>query len=253
MKTRKKSEKFKAEELFQESSKIAIELINVSKKYQIHHEKPTLVEKFVRVRNETFWALKNVSLTIKKGERVGIMGPNGSGKTTLLKVISRITTPTTGQLHTYGKVVSLIDLEAGFNLDLTGIQNIYLNGLLLGMKTVEINQQLQNIINFADIKQFIDAPIFTYSEGMKLRLGFSIAIHSNPDTLILDEGITAGDINFQNKSKRKIKELFLQNKTVVVVSHWKEFLEETCEKIILLDNGVVCAMGGLELISKVKK
>ena len=191
-------------------------LKNVSKRYFIHHEKPTLVEKFTIKKNETFYALKNINLTINRGERVGIVGPNGSGKTTLLKIITGITTPTEGTVTTFGKVVSLIDLQAGFNPDLNGEQNIFLSGMLLGMRKKEIVQKLQSIIDFADIHQFIDTPMFTYSSGMMLRLGFSIAVHSDPDILLLDETITVGDQNFQAKSLKKIQEFFKQDKTIVV-------------------------------------
>jgi ABC-type polysaccharide/polyol phosphate transport system ATPase subunit len=220
-----------------QTSDIAISLTNVSKKYEIHHEKPTLVEQFVKGRNETFWALKDINLTIKKGEKVGIIGPNGSGKTTLLKIISGIATPTTGTVKTYGNVVSLIDLEAGFNPDLTGYQNIYLNGLLLGMTRKELDCALPEIIRFADIKQFIDAPLFTYSQGMKLRLGFAIAIHAHPNILILDENMSAGDEDFRKKSLAYMEKFFQEKKTILMVSHWVEFIGKHCNTILKLEHG----------------
>ena len=223
----------------QHDNSIAIRLTGVSKRYTIHHEKPTLVEKLVNGRDEEFWALKDINLTIKKGERVGIIGPNGSGKTTLLKIIAGITTPTSGTVETHGKIVSLIDLEAGFHPDLTGIQNIYLNGMLLGMKKREIDGKLDAIIRFADIKQFIDAPLFTYSSGMKLRLGFSIAIHADPDVLILDEGMHVGDNNFQKKSQNRIKHFFRGKKTIVIVSHWIDYIKNSCERIVSVERGRV--------------
>lgn len=218
---------------------IAIQLTNVSKKYEIHHEKPTLVEKFVKGKNEIFWALQDINLTIKKGEAVGIIGPNGAGKTTLLKIISRITTPTTGEVKTHGRVVSLIDLEAGFHQDLTGLQNIFLNGMLLGLTKKEIDGKLLSIIEFADIRQFIDAPLFTYSEGMKLRLGYAIAVSSNPDILIFDEGISAGDENFRKKSLAKTQGFFKQGKTIIIASHWMEFIQQNCKRIIEFEGGKV--------------
>jgi ABC-type polysaccharide/polyol phosphate transport system ATPase subunit len=220
---------------------IAIKLVGVSKKYEIHHEKPTLVEKFFKgnppAGGETFWALNKIDLTVYKKERVGIIGSNGSGKTTLLKIIAGITTPTNGAVKTYGKIVSLIDLEAGFHPDLTGLQNMYLNGFLLGLSKKEIDQQLNNIIRFADIGRFIDAPLFTYSAGMTLRLGFAIAVHANPDILILDEGMAVGDEIFRQKSEKKIKEFFRMGKTILVVSHWLEFIEKNCDRIIILHKG----------------
>jgi len=218
---------------------IAIQLTNISKKYDIHHEKPTLVEKFVKGRNETFWALKDINLTIKKGERVGIIGPNGSGKTTLLKIIAGITTPTSGTVQTYGKIVSLIDLEAGFHPDLSGYQNIYLNGMLLGMNKQEINSKLKSIITFADIKQFIDAPLYTYSSGMALRLGFAIAVHADPDILILDEYISAGDISFQEKIHNRIHNYVQYKKTMLIASHQLSFIQKNCNQVFKLEKEMV--------------
>lgn len=225
------------------NSSIAIQLSSISKKYEIHHEKPTLVEKFINGRNETFWALKDINLTIKKGERVAIIGPNGSGKTTLLKIIAGITAPTTGTIETHGKVVSLIDLEAGFHPDLTGEQNIYINGMLLGMGKKDIAKKLDRIISFADIGQFIDVPLFTYSSGMKLRLGFAIAVRANPDILILDEGLSVGDADFQKKSQAKIWEFFRNGKTVLVVTHWLEFIKRNCRRILTMEKGRVISDG----------
>lgn len=220
---------------------IAIKLTNISKQYTIHHEKPTLVEKFIKnkssFKQEKFWALKNVNFTINKGELVGIVGSNGSGKTTLLKIITGITIPTTGKVKTYGKVVSLIDLEAGFHEDLSGYHNIYINGMLLGMKNDEIKDKLASIIDFADIKQFIDTPLFTYSAGMKLRLGFSILIHSNPDIVVLDEGMGAEDQNFKKKSKAALYDLVKLNKTVLFVTQEIKLIKSACDKMITLDKG----------------
>ncbi len=222
---------------------IAIKLTNISKRYIVHHEKPTLAEKIIkstRWKSEaTFWALKNINLEIKKGERLGIIGPNGSGKTTLLKIIAGITTPTSGRVETQGKIVSLIDLEAGFHPDLTGVQNIYLNGMLLGMRRREIDCKLKNIINFADIGQFIDTQLYTYSSGMKLRLGFAIAVHADLEILILDENITFGDEFFRKKLSKKVKELFKQNKTIIIVSQWLEFLKNNCGNIMSMERGEI--------------
>ncbi len=218
---------------------IAIQLTGVAKKYEIHHEKPTLVEKFVKGKNETFWALNNINLTVHKGERLGIIGPNGSGKTTLLKIIAGITAPTTGVITTHGKIVSLIDLEAGFHPDLTGLQNIYLNGMLLGLSKKDIDRRLKAIIRFADISQFIDVPLFTYSEGMKLRLGFATSVHADPDILILDENIYVGDANFQRKAVATIRALHRKKKTIIVVTHWMEYVKKHCTRIITLQNGVI--------------
>jgi ABC-type polysaccharide/polyol phosphate transport system ATPase subunit len=230
------------------TNSIAVQLTNISKKYEIHHEKPTLVEKFVHGRNETFWALRDINVTINKGERVGIIGPNGSGKTTLLKIITGITTPTAGAVKTNGRIVSLIDIEAGFHDDLTGEQNIYLNGMLLGMEKGEITEKLDHIIDYADIGQFIDAPMFTYSSGMKLRLGFSVATHSNPDILILDEALSVGDENFQKKSRLTIQKLFHQKKTIIIVSHVLDIIKANCTRVIVFSHGKVRTDGTLQTI-----
>jgi ABC-type polysaccharide/polyol phosphate transport system ATPase subunit len=229
---------------------IAIQLTNVSKKYEIHHEKPTLVEKFVKGPNETFWALKNITLTIKRGEKIGLIGPNGSGKTTLLKIIAGITTPTSGSVATYGKVVSLIDLEAGFHPDLTGYQNIYINGMILGMKKREIEKNISSIIDFADIRQFIDAPLFTYSSGMALRLGFAVAIHANPDILLLDEGFGVGDARFQRKSRKILLQFARSGKTIIVVSHWLDQIKNYTNRLVWFERGKIKQDDTTKVVSK---
>lgn len=228
----------------------AIVLTNVSKKYIIHHEKPTLAEKFFNGKDETFYALRNINLVINKGETVGIIGLNGSGKTTLLKIISGITTPTQGTVKTSGRIVSLIDLQAGFQPDLTGYQNIFLSGMLLGMHKREIVQRLDSIIKFADIHQFIDSPVFTYSSGMMLRLGFSIAVFTKPDILILDENLSVGDVDFQTKSQKIIESFFRKGKTVVIASHWIDYLKYNCNRIIWFDGGKIKIQGRAKNIIK---
>jgi len=218
----------------------AVKLAKVSKKYILHHEKPTLAENiFFRKTKEEFWALRDINLTIKKGERVGIIGPNGSGKTTLLEIISGITAPTAGGVTTNGKIVSLIELEAGFHPELTGEENIYLNGLLVGMSKAEVKSKLKRVISFADIGQFIDAPMYTYSEGMKLRLGFSVVVHTNPDILVLDETLAVGDQAFQKKSFKKIQQFFKAGKTIIIVSHNMQFLISNCDRVVWLSRGKV--------------
>lgn len=233
-----------------QDNNIAIKLRNISKQYTIHHEKPTLVEKFYKGKDEKFWALRDINLTIKRGDRVGIIGPNGSGKTTLLKIITGITTPTAGTVKTYGKVVSLIDLEAGFHDDLTGEQNIYLNGMLIGMTQKETKSKLNDIIDFADIKQFIDTPLFTYSQGMKLRLGFAVTIYSQPDIIVLDENLSVGDQYFQIKALKTINNL-VTNKgvTIIYVSHNTVTLKALCNKIIWINNGKIFRSGNSTLLS----
>lgn len=223
---------------FNMKNNIAVSLTSISKKYTLHHEKPTLVENILkRKKQEEFWALKDINLTINKGEKVGIIGPNGAGKTTLLKIISGITIPTTGYIKTKGKVVSLIELSAGFHADLTGEENIMLNGLLIGMTKNQLKSRLKNIINFANIGNFIDSPFYTYSSGMALRLGFSIAIHANPDILILDEHLSVGDKDFRKKASNKLLKCLQKGKTIVIASHQIDFIKKNTDSACWLKAG----------------
>jgi ABC-type polysaccharide/polyol phosphate transport system ATPase subunit len=232
------------------SLKFAVQLKAVTKTYILHHEKPTFFENILHLdRRESFTAISKLSLKILPGERVGIIGPNGSGKTTLLKLIAGISQPTKGSITTRGRIVSLIDLEAGFHPDLTGEENIFLNGLIVGMTQLEIQTQFAAIVEFADIGQFIDSPLHTYSEGMKLRLGFAIAVHSQPDILILDEAMAVGDRNFQLKSTRKIREFFKAGKTIILVTHWVSLLRKHCSRIIFMDQGRITQDGDTSLLS----
>lgn len=218
--------------------KVAIKLTDVSKKYTLHHEKPTLVENiFFKKTSEEFWALKDISFEVNRGERVGIIGPNGSGKTTLLKIVAGITTPTEGELITKGRAVSLIGLDAGFHPELTGEENLYLNALLLGYSKEGIKRNYKNIVDFAGIKKFMDSPLYTYSSGMILRLGFSVAVFSSPDILLVDEDLAVGDKEFQKKALEKTSEFIRKNKTVVFASHNLNFISSNCEIAILLENG----------------
>lgn len=226
---------------------IALTLTDIGKKYEIHHERPTLVEKFVNGKNKTFWALRHVNLTVQKGERVGIIGVNGSGKTTLLKIITGITVPTIGHMQAKGKIVSLIDLREGFQPDLSGIDNIFLNGMLLGMRKDELTRKLSSIIRYADIGDFIDVPVRTYSLGMQLRLGFAVAIHANPDIMVFDEGIDVGDNKFKSKIKRDSQKIF-RGKTLIMVSHNMYSIADFCDRIIVLNQGRIVNEGGLEMI-----
>ncbi len=232
---------------------VAIALNAVSKSYILHHHKPTFAERVLHgFRYERFVALKKVDLKIYQGEKVGIIGNNGSGKTTLLKIIAGIAVPTSGSVRTMGEVVSLIDLDSGFHPDLSGVENIFLNGLLIGMTKEKIEEKFTEIVDFADIGAYIDEPLYTYSEGMKLRLGFSIAAHADPDILILDEGISVGDQDFQEKSLKKIEEFFKAKKTIIVVTHDLNFLEENADKIIWIEKGKVKAVGGISVINHYK-
>ncbi|HCR80987.1 MAG: Teichoic-acid-transporting ATPase [Candidatus Pacebacteria bacterium GW2011_GWA1_46_10] len=232
----------------------AIQFQNVAKSYTLKHQKPTLVGTLFGLESrERFQALRGISLTISQGEKVGIIGPNGSGKTTLLKIAAGIATPDSGKVVVKGKVVSLIELEAGFHPELTGEENIFLNGLIIGMAKEEIEQNFTQIVQFSGLKKFIDSPLYTYSSGMSLRLGFSIAVHSNPDILLLDEAIAVGDQEFREKSLKKINSFFKQGKTIVSVSHWLDYLKNNCTRIIWLEQGKVVEDGGIEVIELYKK
>ncbi|MBI3576960.1 ABC transporter ATP-binding protein [Candidatus Gottesmanbacteria bacterium] len=233
--------------------KPVIQLTHVAKCYLLHHEKPTLVEKLVKGRDEVFWALGDISLAIEQGESVGIVGANGSGKTTLLKIIAGIATPSRGHVAVDGTIVSLIDLAAGFHPELSGEQNIYLNGMILGMTRQSIAKKILSIIRFADIGQFIDAPLYTYSDGMKLRLGFAIAIAAEPDILILDEGISIGDINFQLKSQQYLRSFRRAGKTLLVVEHRLNYIRQYCTRILLMEQGNIIADGDTSLLDVYRK
>ncbi len=219
---------------------VVINLKGVGKKYIVHHEKPTLAEDVGRVLRfqprEEYWALQDVNLQIRKGEKVGFHGPNGAGKTTLLKIIAGISAPTTGKVKTKGRIISLIDLEAGFHPDLTGQENIFLNGLVIGMSREETKAKFAQIVDFAGIGDFITAPLYTYSSGMKLRLGFSVAVHAEPDILLLDEVMNMGDEKFRKKSEKTIQDMIENETTVLMVSQWRDFLKKNCNKLIELEN-----------------
>ncbi|HEX8017178.1 MAG TPA: ABC transporter ATP-binding protein [Flavobacterium sp.] len=229
-----------------------ISLKNITKKYVIHHQKPTFSGQLLhREKNESFLALNSISIDIYKGERIGIIGKNGCGKTTLLKIITGITKSSSGTIFTNGKIVSLINLSAGFHPDLTGEENVYLNAMLLGNSKDQTRKKFEEIVHFADVHQFIDAPFYTYSEGMKLRLGFAVAVHSDPDILILDESsILAGDHFFQTKIIKKIHSFFRLGKTVIIVTHWLDFLRAHCNRIIWMEAGKIKEIDGVKLLAK---
>ncbi len=243
---------------------IAIE--NLSKKYIIAHQKRErytamrdvlangakrfalkLCHPFVAPTNdpthEEFWALKNVSFDIQQGDRVGIIGRNGAGKSTLLKVLSRITEPTSGKVSIKGRVASLLEVGTGFHPELTGRENIFLNGAILGMSKAEIKKKFDEIVAFAEVERFLDTPVKRYSSGMYVRLAFAVAAHLEPEILIVDEVLAVGDAQFQKKCLGKMEDVSNEGRTVMFVSHNLGSLRELCTKGVLLANGQMVAEG----------
>ena len=238
----------------------AICLDHVSVAYRAPYERIGTLKEYVirwfqrRVKYQHFLALNDVSLTINKGEIVGIIGHNGAGKSTLLKLISRVLTPTSGRVWVRGKVAPLLELGAGFHPELTGRENIYLNSAILGLTRKEIDEKVPGIIEFSELHEFIDAPIRTYSSGMSARLGFAVATDTNPDILILDEIMAVGDEAFKHKSEARIRSFFEQGITIVLVSHSMETVEKLCTHVVRLDHGVVKGDGKpLEIINEYRE
>ncbi len=193
---------------------------------------------------EEFWALKGMSFEIKPGERVGIIGRNGAGKSTLLKVLSRITYPTTGSVRTRGRIASLLEVGTGFHQELSGRENIFLNGAILGMSKTEIQRKFDEIVAFAEVEQFLDTPVKRYSSGMYVRLAFAIAAHLEPEILIVDEVLAVGDVEFQKKCLGKMEEVASQEgRTILFVSHIMSMIDTLCNRCILLQKGKVVADG----------
>lgn len=229
----------------------AVVLKNVSKRYQIGHAKhvtmlrETIVNWLRNLLNpegmtyESIWALQKVSLTIKAGEVVGIIGRNGAGKSTLLKILSKITFPTDGIVEISGRVASLLEVGTGFHEELTGRENVILNGSILGMSKAEVIKQMDAIVAFAGVEKFIDTPIKRYSSGMRLRLGFAVAAHLDPDVLIIDEVLAVGDAGFQKKCLRAMEGIRTAGRTVLFVSHNMAAVENLCSRVIWIDNGEV--------------
>jgi len=191
--------------------------------------------------DQVFWALQDVSFEIKHGDIIGIIGHNGAGKSTLLKVLSRITEPTTGYADIFGRIGSLLEVGTGFHPELTGRENIFLNGSILGMKRAEIERKFDEIVDFAEIEKFIDTPVKHYSSGMYVRLAFSVAAHLEPEILLIDEVLAVGDVAFQKKSLGKMENVSQQGRTVVFVSHNMNALQRLCPTSILLDHGHLLA------------
>ena len=228
------------------SNDIAIELKNVSKVFKrYHHPVDRLKEIFLPTKPQVdeFWALQNIDLTLYKGESFGIVGKNGAGKSTLLQIMSKVLSPTTGTVNVNGKIAALLELGSGFNPEFTGRQNIFFNGQILGLNSDEIQDKLENIISFADIGDFIDQPVKTYSSGMTVRLAFAVSIHLEPEVLIVDEALAVGDIGFVGKCLNKVEEFISKGKTLIVVSHDLNVVKNMTHRALFLESGEVKAYG----------
>jgi ABC-2 type transport system ATP-binding protein len=228
---------------------VALKVDHVGMKFNLSKEKvDNLKEYFIKfVKKELtyqeFWALKDVTFNVKKGEHLGIVGLNGAGKSTLLKVIAGVLKPTEGSVQSKGKIVPLLELGAGFDKQYTGAENIYLYGSLLGYSKEFIASKYREIVEFSELGDFIEVPVKNYSSGMRARLGFSIATVVKPDILILDEVLSVGDAQFRKKSEAKIQSMFDQGVTVLFVSHSLEQVKRICDKAIMLEHGTVIASG----------
>ena len=237
-------------------SKTAIEVDNVSMKFNLSREKVDSLKDYIfktikrEIQYNEFWALKNVSFSVEKGDRVGILGLNGAGKSTLLKVISGVFKPTEGHVDKHGKMVPLLELGAGFDPQYTGKENIYLYGAMLGYTKKFIDSKYDEIVEFSELQKFMDVPVKNYSSGMKSRLGFSIATVVEPKILILDEVLSVGDAKFRKKSEKKIMSMFDSGVTVLLVSHSLEQVQRLCNKAMILEKGKLIAYGDIDPISE---
>src|SRR6266849_5088300 len=201
----------------------------------------------VQPRDE-FWALRDVSFAVKRGEVLGLIGMNGAGKSTLLKILSRVTVPTSGSFVTNGRLGSLIEIGAGFHPDLSGRENIFLNGAIMGMTRREIQRKFDQIVTFAEVERFIDTPIKYYSSGMQMRLGFAVAAHTDPDILLIDEILAVGDASFQAKCSNKLAELKEQSKTIILCSHSLSSITDHAKTVLWVDGGRVRMLGEADAV-----
>lgn len=244
------SERMNSESTLGSSYKEPVVLLeNVGVRYRIASErvatfKEYLIRRFQgKIALGDFWALRQVDLQIFKGETIGLIGPNGAGKSTLLKLVARVMRPTKGRVWVKGVVAPLLEFGAGFHPDLTGRENIFLNGALLGFTNDEMQEKYDRIVDFAELREFIDVPVRNYSSGMAARLGFAVATDIDPDILILDEVLSVGDESFQRKSLAKMEEFREQGATIILVSHNMETIVEMCKRAVWLDHGQITMIG----------
>jgi lipopolysaccharide transport system ATP-binding protein len=237
----------------------------LSKRYRVNKALvavPTLREAFVRklkaplqrvrgvepARDEVIWALRDVSFEVRPGEVVGVIGRNGAGKSTLLKILSRVIRPTSGEADIYGRVGSLLEIGTGFHPDLSGRENVYLNGAIIGMRREEIKQKFDEIVAFAEVERFLETPIKYYSSGMYLRLAFAVAAHLEPEIIFLDEVLAVGDESFRKKCLRKMREVSQAGRTVFFVSHDLLAVQQLCGRVFLIDSGKLLEDGRAETV-----
>ena len=246
--------------------KPVIEVQNLSKSYKISHKSDTkagystLKDDFAKIvkrpfggggkeDQETFWALKDINFQVNQGESFGIIGKNGSGKSTLLKILSRIVDPTSGTVKISGKVASLLEVGTGFHPELTGRENIYFNGSMIGMSKQEITKKFDQIVAFSEVEKFLDTPVKFYSSGMFVRLAFSVAAHLDSEILILDEVLSVGDTAFQKKSLSKMTSIVKEGRTILFVSHSMASVKQLCNKAMLLERGKIKFIGETEFVT----
>jgi ABC-2 type transport system ATP-binding protein len=231
-------------------SETVVHVENVSKKFIMRSERnlKTFVLNALRggLERETFQALENISLSVERGETFGVVGSNGSGKSTLLKIIAGIYPPTTGNIEVNGVVAPLISLGVGFNPELSGRENIFLNSSLYGLSRTEIEAIYPDVVEFSELEEFVEEPIKTYSDGMRMRLAFSIAVHIDPEILLVDEVLAVGDEAFQAKCLKRIEEFQNQGKTILFVSHNAEQVREICSRACLIEDGCIQAIGSAD-------
>jgi ABC-type polysaccharide/polyol phosphate transport system ATPase subunit len=228
-------------------SEWAVRVDDVSKKFRLYHERnQTLKSAILRgkaSRHEDFWALRDVTFEVKQGQTHGLIGSNGSGKSTLLKCLAKIYWPTSGDIEYRGRMASLLEVGSGFHLELSGRENIYLNGSILGMSKREIDGKFDEIVDFSGVERFLDQPVKNYSSGMYVRLGFSIAINVDPDILVVDEVLSVGDEEFQRKCFQKFRELKAAGKTIIIVTHAMPVVRDLCDTATWLRSGSVVQVG----------
>jgi len=234
-----------------------IEISNVSVKYRLAKEKPKTLQEYIihrlkgrRMDYEDFWALRHINIEVYRGETLGIIGHNGAGKSTLLKVIAGVLKPTDGNVTVNGKIAPLIELGAGFDMELTGKENIYLNASILGLSRKEIDRKLNNIVEFSGLGEFIHSPLKSYSSGMISRLGFSIATEVDPEILIIDESLAVGDERFNKKCMERMTGFKKSGITILFVSHSMDEIKRLCDRVLWLDHGKQRMLGDPESITE---